>query len=294
MQSRLPQFRLRSIALLLVASTQLTAQQNDQIWREFVRDLREDQVTEDHLRPLYTTKPLMQTLLETMRAEADWREWEVVPEVHQQENRIYYILPLSLGGRKSTFCFTFISTPGGWYLQHFESILLRLDQLGTPPISVFPDAAATQKHWMREEISASEQVRLFNWLMKEKGRQAALDWFRDGRGYALSAAAWVPLLPPHRAFIVYLCWEQARLRGSRVTLNRLDDSEALVTLEPIFLRLYAATSHLRQQISKEDYRALFETVWQDRAVAAGWKLKMDCRETHCIFSFSRTTKTEGL
>jgi DNA-binding TFAR19-related protein (PDSD5 family) len=97
----------------------------------------------------------------------------------------------------------------------------------------------------------------------------------------------MPLVPPHRAFILYLCWEQERLRGSRVTLEHLEDTRAVVSLEPIFLRLYAQTGHLRQQISEEDFLAIFETVWQDRATAAGWKLNMRRDETRCILSFTR-------
>jgi hypothetical protein len=188
MQHSRIQICLRSIALVFAVVTPISAQQNYQVWREFVRDLRRDQVTEDRLRPLYVTKPVMHELLQTIRAKADWREWEVMPEVHRQEDMLYYILALTFDGKKKTFCFTFLTSQGTWYLQHFESILLRLDKLGSPPISAFPDAPEPQKQWMREEISVSEEVRLFNSLLQEKGRQAALDWFRDGLGYAVGAA----------------------------------------------------------------------------------------------------------
>jgi hypothetical protein len=266
-------------------------QENYRMWHEFVGDLHRDQLSEDRLRPLYMSKTTMHQLLETMRAKADWREWEAVPEVHRQQDTVCYILPLTFDGKKKTFSFTFLTSQGVWYLQHFESILLRLDKLGSPPISVFPDAPESQKQWMREENAVSEQVRLFNWLLQEKGRQQALDWFRDGPGYAISATTWVPLVPPERAFILYLCWEQARLRGSRVTLERLEDTQAVVSFEPIFLKLYAQTSHLREQISQEDFRAMFDTVWQDRAAAAGWKLNMQCEGVRCIMSFNRPTSS---
>jgi len=285
---------LTYIALSFAVVLPLAAQQDYQVWRDFVRDLRSDQLTEDHLRPLYVTMPVMQQFLQTMRAKADWREWETPPEVQHRDDTVYYILPLTFNGQKNTFCFTFVTSQGNWYLQHFESILLRLDKIGSPPISVFPDVEDSQKQWMREEIAVSEQIRLFNSLVQEKGRKAALDWFRDGLGYGVSAVTWVPLVPAHRAFILYLCWEQMRLRGSRVTLERLDDTHAVVSLEPIFLRLYAETSHLREQISKEDFRAIFDTVWQDRAAAAGWKLDISCEETRCILSFTRPANTGTL
>ena len=283
---------LTYIALSFAVVLPLSAQQDYQVWRDFVRDLHGDRLTEDHLRPLYVTKPIMQQFLQTMRAKADWREWEATPEVQHRDDTVHYMLPLTFDGQKKTFCFTFVTSQGNWYLQHFESILLRLDKIGSPPISVFPDVEDSQKQWMREENAVSEQVRLFNWLVQEKGRQAALDWFQDGRGYAVSAATWVPLVPVHRAFILYLCWEQARLRGSRVTLERLEDSSAVVSLEPIYFRLYAETGHLRQQISKEDFRAIFASVWHDRATAAGWSLDMKCEETRCVLSFIRPASYE--
>ena len=265
----------------------VSAQQELQIWRAFVLDLRSNQLTEDHLHPLYISKPVMQQFLQTMRASADWSEWETTPEVQRRDSTVYYILPLSFNGQKETFCFTFLTSQGNWYLEHFESILLRLDKLGSPPVSVFPDLEDGQKQWIREENAVTEQIRLFNWLAQEKGRQAALDWFREGRGYAISAATWVPLVPAHRAFILYLCWEQMRLRGSRVTLDHLEDNSAVVLLEPTYLRLYAETGHLRQQISEEDFRAIFDTIWQDRAAAAGWRLDMKCEATRCVLSFKR-------
>jgi len=282
------------IALSFFLVIPVSAQQDYQVWQDFVHDLRSDQLTENHLRPVYMTKPVMQQFLQTMRTRTDWREWEQSPEVLHRDDTVYYVLPLTFNGQRKTFCFTFVTSQGNWYLQHFESILLRLDRVGPPPISVFPDVEDSQKEWMREENAVTEQVRLFNWLVQEKGRQAALDWFRDGRGYAVSAATWVPLVPPYRAFILYLCWEQMRLRGSRVTLERLEDTSAVVSLEPIYLRLYSETGHLREQISKEDFRAIFDTIWQDRATAAGWRLDIKYEETRCILTFTRPVVNVGL
>jgi hypothetical protein len=278
---------LISAVLLCLIAIPAMAQEDNQVWREFVSELRHDQLKDDRLRPLYMAKPAMRQFLETIRTKADWREWETTPEVHHQPDTLCYVLPLTLDGSKQTFTFTFLVSQGAWYLQHFESILVRLDNLGAPPVSEFPDLPESQKQWMREENAVSGQVRLFHWLAQEKGRQAALDWLRDGPGYAVSAVTWVPLVPPERAFILYLCWEQARLRGSRVTLQRLEDTRAVVLLEPIFLRLYANTSHIRQQISYEDFRAIFNTIWQDRAAAAGWQLDMSCEEVRCIMTFTR-------
>jgi hypothetical protein len=47
-------------------------------------------------------------------------------------------------------------------------------------------------------------------------------------------------------------------------------------LEPIYLKLYHQTS-IQQKIGFDDYWKMFEIQWQERAVAAGWILDIDCR-----------------
>lgn len=86
----------------------------------------------------------------------------------------------------------------------------------------------------------------------------------------------------------YLCWEQANLRGGRARLVSLGEQEALVELEPIYLRLYRASAHLQQQISLADYRQLYETVWQDRAKRAGWDLSITYVGNTTVLHFTRS------
>jgi hypothetical protein len=200
---------------------------------------------------------------------------------------VHYLIPLTIDGARNTYCFTFLTEAGKWYFQHFESITVRLDKTGPPPVSTFPDIPEGQKAWMRDEILVSEQVRLFNMLAKEKGREFAFDWFKDGLGYFMEARTWVPFVPVSRAFILYLCWEQANLRGNRVTLEKLDDHEATITLDSNYLRFYTQTEQMRKQISAEDYRRLFETIWQDRAENGGWKLQITYKGDTCVFHLTR-------
>jgi hypothetical protein len=260
------------------------AQQEDNIWPEFVAELKNGQFSPDQIRPYEgISKSTMFGFLSQMRKGATWSEWETPPESHRVGNQVHYLVPLTYEGSRQTFCFTFLTENGKWYFQHLESITIRLDKTGPPPVSTFPDIPETQKAWMRDEILVSEQVRLFAMLAKEKGREFALNWFKDGAGYLISARTWVPFVPVSRAFILYLCWEQANLRGNKVTLERLDDREATVTLEPHYLKMYSATEHLRREISAEDYRDLFESIWQDRAEKAGWKLQITYKGTTCVF-----------
>jgi hypothetical protein len=266
------------------------AQQENDIWRQFVAQLKSGQFSPDQIRPYDPIpKSMMFEFLSRMRQGATWSEWETSPETHRVGNQVHYLIPLTIDGTRSTYCFTFLTEAGKWYFQHLESITIRLDKIGPPPVSTFPDIPEAQKAWMRDEILVSEQVRLFNMLAKEKGRQFAFDWFKDGAGYFVAARTWVPFVPVSRAFILYLCWEQANLRGNRVTLEKLDDREATITLEPHYLRFYSQTAQVRGRMSAEDYRGLFESIWQDRAENAGWKLQISYKGNTCVFHLTRVT-----
>jgi hypothetical protein len=52
-------------------------------------------------------------------------------------------------------------------------------------------------------------------------------------------------------------------------------------------RLYEQTGHLHQMISRENYQALYETVWQDRAAVAGWDLRIEHARAQVRFRFER-------
>ena len=107
-------------------------------------------------------------------------------------------------------------------------------------------------------------------------------------GYFLGAKTWVPFFPPHRAFILYLCWEQANLRGNKVTLVKLTDNEAIVRFdETNYFALYVRATHLKNQISIEDYAKIFEDIWQARADSAGWNLRIEGKGKQITFYFTR-------
>lgn len=279
-----------TILILCLFNRAAHAQQENDIWRDFVVLLKSGKFSPDQIRPYDAiSKITIFGFLSRMRQGATWSEWEISPESHRVGNQVHYLVPLTFDGDRKTYCFTFLTEAGKWYFEHLESITVRLDKTGPLPVATFPDIPEAQKAWMRDEIFVTEQVRLFDMLSKEKGREFAFDWFKDGAGYLIAARTWVPFVPVSRAFILYLCWEQANLRGNSVTLEKLDDREATITLEPNYLKLYSATEHLRRQISAEDYQGLFESIWQDRAEKAGWKLQITFKGTTCVFHLTRVT-----
>ncbi|MFC1888616.1 hypothetical protein ACFL4G_02555 [Thermodesulfobacteriota bacterium] len=257
-------------------------------WHQFVDVLRSQPFPTERVRPYEESlrEPLL-GFLEVMRERANWEEWTKDPEVFRIDDRIHFLLPLTFDGQASTYCLSFIMEEGKWYFQHLEAIFLRLDALGALPVSGFPDLPEPTKAWMRAEIEVSRDVWLYNTLAAEKGRVAALNWFRDGAGYALAARSWVPFVSPEQAFVLYACWEQANLRGNALVLETLADNEAVIRFTPMFLLLYKKTAHLRQQIAYEDYVDLFEFRWRDRAASAGWDVEFHYDASECVMRFHR-------
>ena len=277
------------------------------IWKEFASLLRSGRFAADRIRPMPEmagSEGVLMGFLDKMRDGAHWEEWDKEPDVQKNGSNTNYIIPLSFGASEpSSYCFMFVEEGGTWFFRHLEAIFIRLDKTPPPPTSDFPDATEAQKAWDREEGYWSNMVRWRNAIAKEKGTEYFYDtMLRDGPGYYVWAKSRTPFLPPHRAFILFLCWEQAHLRGHNsllpgmpgVRLEKLDDEDAVVRFAPMCFMLYRAAAHLKPQISFADYREMFETIWQDRAKAAGWTLKIEYADlktpdgvTECVFRFRR-------
>jgi hypothetical protein len=245
------------------------------IWQEFIGLVERGEFTADRIRPHFESiRQSNFDFIKEMEKEVPREELEMPPEIIRFKDQINYLIPLTFDSSTATYCLSFIEENETWYLRHIEAIFIRLDKITVLPTSDFPDLSDTQKAWAREEIEGTRQVEWFNFLAKEKGRDFAFNWFKDGVGYYLAAQTWVPFVEPRKAFILYLCWEQAKLRGNEVILEKLDDQDAVAQIGPQFIKLYMQTSHLKQQISFEDYVQLFTTIWQDRAAKAGWNLEI--------------------
>ena len=281
---------LTAISLLVLWASPLRGGQDEiRIWKEFVKMLRDDQLTMDRIRPLAPlSKESQIEVLNIFRRGAVWEEWEAEPEIVLYDNFVNFIIPLKgKFGKLTHYCFMFLAENDEWYYRHVEAIFIRLDKISSLPASDFPDLQESQKAWMREELYWSKMVWLFNDLSEKEGKESALRIFRDGAGYFVAARAWVPFVPPSRAFILYLCWEQANLRGNEVTLEKLEEDEAVVKMNPLYFQIYRHAGHLKKQISFKDYRMIFEEIWKERAQNAGWDLQIDMRGVQCIFRFKR-------
>jgi hypothetical protein len=264
------------------------------IWKEFVTDLRAGKMENPERYRLLNAawNDSFVGWMKILREGVDWNKTKATPEIFRVGDEIKYVVPVwqkaEDGLREHTYCFTLILENGRWYYRHLESITIRLDKVKNLPASEFPDVPEERKAWIRNESETSDAIRLFNFLAKEKGKDFAYDWFKDGPGYVVAACAWVPFFPKERAFVLFMCWQLANLRGENVTLEKLDEKEALVRwTKPLFFELYARAAHIKTWVSVEDYRRLFETIWQSRAAAAGWNLAIAEEGDALLMRFTR-------
>lgn len=281
-------------ALLAAASSSTSGTDDLTIWREFVAAMKGGGLPAAKIKPYYENlrEPILGWLKE-MSAKADWAEWAKPPEVHRVGEHVHYLIPLTFDGQTANYCLSFVVEGGTWFFRHMEAINIRLDRTGPLPTSTFPDVEEATKAHIREEVLWTREVRVFNELSALKGKAAAFDFFKDGNGYFLAAKTWVPFVEPRRALVLYACWEQANLRGNTVRLEKLDDLEAVVRMTTYYFGLYKASAHLAQQISFDDYTKIFETIWRDRARAAGWALEIEYgddgyRASSCVLRFKRS------
>jgi len=276
--------------LMILPGSESSGQEEMRIWNEFVTLLKKKGITQDKIHPYYESlKEPIEGWLKQLADEAILGELDEKPEVFRVGNHVHYLLPVSTkDGEKTTYCFSIVIEENEWFYRHLEAIFIRLDKISSLPVSTFPDVSDEMKARIRAEILWSDKVRLFNFLSKEKGKDFAFNWFKDGYGFFLAAKTWVPFVLPSRAFILYLCWNEANLKENSITLEKLNNDEAVVRMVPACFLLYEYAAHLKQQISFDDYRMLFETVWSDRAEKAGWNLKIVYEEDSvCIFHFTK-------
>lgn len=285
-----------AVGLIVVIGAQSAYAQDDRaIWKEFVGALKSGTLTVDEIRPLYGVPK--ETLLEHLKqlklasdTNSSWADWDN-PEVFPVDNLVHFIVKLRIGpGTTTDRCLSFIKEGRRWYYGHMEGIFIRLDKTPKPPTSDFPDVAAETKAWQREEIYWSEIVQLYLNVAKQNGKQFALDLLKAGPGYFVAAKSWVPFIAPARAFILYLCWNESRLRENLVVLEKLTELEAIVSMQTHYFFLYKRATHLRQWIPFDEYRQIFETIWQDRAAAAGWALEIKYKDPECLQCVLRFTK----
>ena len=85
-----------------------------------------------------------------------------------------------------------------------------------------------------------------------------------------------PYFIPRKAFVVLIAWHEHRLGGEKVSIEEFTDSRCVLRFsDHIWFRLYDITGHLRNIVPREEYREIFENIWEDRAEKNEWQISFE-------------------
>ena len=88
---------LITVALSLFLLPNLIYGQSEiKIWKEFVKELKEDKFTLEQIKPYQSLpKTTLMGFLNDMSSKANWEEWEKKPEIFHVDNQISFLIPLT-------------------------------------------------------------------------------------------------------------------------------------------------------------------------------------------------------
>ncbi len=165
-----------------------------------------------------------------------------------------------------------------------ECITLPIDDVHTLPYEEF--RSSPWEAWAREEIRLSQMVHFYQEFCQHRSKPEARQMFYDGAGFVLAADSWVPFYSQRRNFIAYAGWLYKHVYGYDVLIETFSDAEAtLVFPNDLFFLIYDRAGHLKRQISRENYTKLYESIWQDRAMHAGWEVRFEYTGYHTVLRF---------
>lgn len=181
--------------------------------------------------------------------------------------------------------FDFIEENNSWKLCFIEGITLPVDKIDNLPYKDFK-SLPEKEIWINTERNISKTVHYYCKLKDLLGADEALEWFLDGAGEFLCAKSWVPFYKESKAFIIFSAWIENRINGETVSVDVFTDSRCEIRfIDHLWFKVYHTASHIKPQITLDEYKNIFEYIWKDRAKHAGWSIEFEYtdKDTHLIF-----------
>ena len=187
------------------------------------------------------------------------------------------------------FRIDFIINENKWQILFIEGITIPIDKIDCLPYNDFPPIKDHAENWIREEARITGLVRNYNFIKDNFGIAKALEYCHDGAGKFIAAKSWIPFFSDKKAFIVFISWWDNRIYGENVSIEKFSDDECIIKyIEPIWFRMYDVCGHLKFQIPFDEYKRLFEHIWQDRAKCSGWDISFIYENNSLILKFGCT------
>ena len=186
----------------------------------------------------------------------------------------------------SEYRFDFIETASYWQLCFIECITLPVNGIVEPCNDFIP--LPEQEAWIKAEREISQTVHFYCKLKELLGINEALSWFKDGAGTLLCAKSWVPFYKDSKAFIAFSAWIENRINGEHVSIDHFSDLKCQLRFTGhIWFQVYHKASHIKTQLTFDEYKMLFEYIWVDRANNAGWDVSFDYVDEDTVLTFSK-------
>ena len=250
------------------------------IWNEFLEKLRCDSFSEDDFTG--DMKPFLYSFLSGTAAQIR-RDKFINASADIIDCEYKKIAVLSCPDDK--YRFDFIIDNDKWQLCFIECVTLPLANVNNFPYSSFI-ALPEKEAWINAEKSISKIVYFFCKLKDIFGVDEALLWFNDGACEFLCAKSWVPFYKDAKAFILYCGWIENRINGENVSVEVFTDSKCVIRfINHLWFKIYHITSHIKDQLKLDEYKKLFEHIWQDRATHSGWNIAFEYENNDTILIF---------
>jgi hypothetical protein len=250
------------------------------IWREFIEKLSLDSLKDsdfsDEMRPFFVS-------FLCGEAAYDRRKKFINSSAKMIDGEFRKSIILSCPDDEYRFDFEIIKDK--WKLCFIEGITLPLSNISCFPYDSFIQLPEKES-WIKAERNISKIVYLFCKLRKLFNTDEALLWFNDGAGEFLCSRAWVPFYNDSKSFVLYSGWIENRINGEDVSIEIFSDEKCVMRFRNhLWFKVYHGSSHIKNQLSFDNYRKLFESIWQDRAINSGWHIVFDYNDDDTILTF---------
>lgn len=250
-------------------------------WKEFREKLKQDLLTEFdftvemgvYLRPLLCGEA----------AESRRRKFLEAPyDIYEGTERVSVVLHCM----DDDYRFDFLPEGVTWKLAFIECITLPVSDINVFPYTEFASLGEKELH-IRREKEITQYVYFYLKLKELAGKEKALACMFDGKGEYICARSWVPFYSGRLSFIAYSAWYECRINGENVVIREFQESKCEVVIyNHIWRSMYFTTGHLKSVIEFSEYMELYESVWKDRAVSAGWIIKFVYQDEYTSLIFN--------
>ena len=243
------------------------------VWSEFIEKLRTDTLTESdcmpidgHYHGLYVLRPEFSESRKALYS-MPIPEWE-----YGEDRLIFFVQEPPHFPRPLRFDFVFES--GHWFIKWVEGMTLPIKKIDELPFNDFPELDQFLLGMAHADIYYTQRAITFVRIKEDESLPAALSFFEDNLGS--NSGAWLPYFKESKSLVLLLAWIERRLNHETVSIERFSERDCIVRYHNhIWFRHYQISTHMREIITKEDHRLLFEHVWKTRAAQGGWTTKFE-------------------